>query len=117
MQKLINLITELEQVKKDLNAKKIKIRVDLPTTNGTKTIYDGDFENCVGLFLYVNKYELCFSSATKTVVCMVWLEESETQIYNKKCVGCPRARICHEECEFCDDFTDELEELEGMWDE
>ena len=36
----------------------------------------------------------------------------EYWLYNKMCVGCERERICHRECDNCDDY---IENLEGIY--
>lgn len=39
-------------------------------------------------------------------------KDLEYQLYKAMCSSCPNARKCHEECEPCDEFQDELERLE-----
>lgn len=38
-------------------------------------------------------------------------ERLEQIAYEKMCFACPNAKKCHEECEFCDDFENEVERL------
>lgn len=38
----------------------------------------------------------------------------EQIVYDKMCFACPNAKKCHEECEFCDDFENEVERLEKL---
>ena len=33
----------------------------------------------------------------------------EMQLYSEMCANCPYAKKCHEDCENCDDFEEELE--------
>ena len=35
----------------------------------------------------------------------------ETLVYEKMCSNCPSAKKCHEQCDFCDDYYDELFEI------
>lgn len=34
------------------------------------------------------------------------------QLYERLCVGCPSAKRCHESCENCDEFEEELYKIE-----
>ena len=36
----------------------------------------------------------------------------EEIVYDKMCMRCPNAKKCHEECESCDEFYEEVERLE-----
>ena len=40
-------------------------------------------------------------------------EDLEMKIYELMCNRCPNAHICHEECEYCDDFYEEYDKEEG----
>ena len=35
------------------------------------------------------------------------------KLYAKMCANCPKEKHCHDECEFCDDFIDNLEALKS----
>lgn len=37
---------------------------------------------------------------------------NEEFLYGRMCSNCIRAKVCHEECEFCDEFEDELDALD-----
>lgn len=41
-------------------------------------------------------------------------ERLEQVVYEKMCFACPNARKCHENCEFCDDFENEVERLVNL---
>ena len=45
---------------------------------------------------------------------MIDLEEL---VYNEKCINCPRAKYCHEEVWYCDEFEERLQELEEEMEE
>lgn len=36
--------------------------------------------------------------------------DEEWEVYQRLCVGCPRERICHEECSHCDEYEEALNE-------
>lgn len=36
-------------------------------------------------------------------------EDTKFKIYQKLCCGCPNEKRCHEECEHCDEYYEELE--------
>ena len=36
----------------------------------------------------------------------------EEIVYDKMCMSCPNAKKCHEKCESCDEFYEEVERLE-----
>ena len=38
----------------------------------------------------------------------------EEIVYDKMCMSCPSAKSCHEECESCDEFYEEVERLESL---
>lgn len=38
----------------------------------------------------------------------------EELLYDKLCHNCPRAKKCHDECEHCDDFWEQLGILEDL---
>jgi hypothetical protein len=38
----------------------------------------------------------------------------EQIVYESKCVGCERERYCHVNCETCEEYQEELQELEEM---
>lgn len=38
-------------------------------------------------------------------------EDLEYQLYKRLCSHCPNAKQCHEECETCETFDEELGEL------
>lgn len=40
------------------------------------------------------------------------MRDLRQELYENLCANCPRARLCHEECEECDYFVEKLEELE-----
>lgn len=35
-------------------------------------------------------------------------EQIEEKVYNKMCRGCPYEKECHDKCENCDDYLDEV---------
>ena len=35
--------------------------------------------------------------------------DKEMEVYQRMCVGCERERYCHEQCEQCDEYIEELE--------
>lgn len=41
-------------------------------------------------------------------------ERLEQIAYEKMCFACPNAKKCHEECENCDDFENEVERLVAL---
>ena len=38
----------------------------------------------------------------------------EEIVYDKMCMYCPNAKKCHEECESCDEFYEEVDRLESL---
>lgn len=40
-------------------------------------------------------------------------DDKEQQLYERLCVGCPRERICHETCETCEEYEEELFKIEN----
>lgn len=34
------------------------------------------------------------------------------ELYERLCSGCPSARVCHETCENCEEYEEELQKLE-----
>lgn len=38
-------------------------------------------------------------------------EDLEYELYKRMCGSCPNAKRCHEECENCDEYEEELERL------
>ena len=41
------------------------------------------------------------------------MEEAEEVIYNKLCRGCPKEKRCHDDCEHCEEYLEEVERYEG----
>ena len=40
-------------------------------------------------------------------------EDIEYKLYKMMCSDCPNARYCHEACENCDEYEEELQRLLG----
>ena len=40
--------------------------------------------------------------------------ESEMSLYERLCAGCEREKWCHENCEYCDEYEEALEEEENV---
>ena len=40
------------------------------------------------------------------------MKSKEERLYEEKCVGCPNEKACHDNCEYCDDFLEELDMME-----
>ena len=40
-------------------------------------------------------------------------EDIEMMVYRLMCSDCPNARRCHEECENCEEYEEEVERLQG----
>lgn len=38
--------------------------------------------------------------------------DKELELYERLCVGCPCERICHETCENCEEYEEELQKIE-----
>ena len=40
-------------------------------------------------------------------------EDIEYKLYKMMCSDCPNAKKCHEECDTCEEYDEELESLKG----
>lgn len=41
------------------------------------------------------------------------LSDIYNQLYHEMCIGCPKEKICHEECTNCDEFMERFDALGG----
>lgn len=40
------------------------------------------------------------------------MPKREEKLYKEKCVGCPHEKECNEDCDYCDDYLEELDMME-----
>lgn len=40
------------------------------------------------------------------------MPKTEEYLYSEMCEGCPHEKECHETCEYCDEYLEELDMLE-----